>query len=230
MELYIIRHGQSTNNALADLRERSCDPPLTEVGVRQTEFLARYLTETVLDHPGSPVNLPITKLYCSPMRRALQTARPIGDALGLAPEVWIEIHERGGIYLDHGEDGGIVGYPGMTREEILADFPHYVLPEALTGEGWWKGGREDWPACQARAIRVAHALHARAADDERIVMISHGGFIDALLKALFNQLPGRHVFYHHHNTAITRIDFWKDGHLDIRYINRIDHLPAELVT
>ncbi|MCD6289349.1 MAG: histidine phosphatase family protein [Anaerolineae bacterium] len=230
MELYIIRHGQSTNNALADPKERDRDPSLTEIGFKQADFLARYLSESIQGYTHPPVNLPITKLYCSPMRRALQTACPVGEALGLAPEVWIDIHESGGIYLDHGEEEGVRGYPGMTRGEVLADFPHYVLPDALTEEGWWKGGREDQAACHARAIRVAHALQARATTDERIALISHGGFIDALIKALLSQLPGTHLAYHHHNTAITRIDFREDGRLDIRYLNRVDHLPAELIT
>jgi hypothetical protein len=45
-----------------------------------------------------------------------------------------------------------------------------------------------------------------------------------------NQLPGSNVYYHHYNTAITRVDFNPKGFLDIRYINRFDHLPPELVT
>jgi 2,3-bisphosphoglycerate-dependent phosphoglycerate mutase/probable phosphoglycerate mutase len=61
-------------------------------------------------------------------------------------------------------------------------------------------------------------------------MVTHGGFIDALIKALINQLPGNYVFYHHFNTAITRVDFFVDDHLDIRYINRIPHLSQELVS
>ena len=38
MELYLIRHGQSTNNLLATAEGRSHDPPLTETGQRQAEL------------------------------------------------------------------------------------------------------------------------------------------------------------------------------------------------
>ena len=122
MILYIIRHAQSTNNELADHRDRVCDPPLTELGKRQTEILAQHMATGVDIEPWSVDSrgrrgYGITRLYCSPMWRALQTTQPVGRALGLAPEVWIDIHERGGIFLDHGEDGGIVGYPGKTRSE-----------------------------------------------------------------------------------------------------------------
>ena len=148
MELYLIRHGQSTNNALADERERVCDPPLTELGWRQSERLAEHLADGRRGYG-------ITRLYTSPMWRALQTAKLVGQALGLPVEVWIELHESGGVYLDHGEVGGIVAFPGKTRFEVVAGVPGLVLPERVTEEGWWRGeGREDWPACQGRAIRV----------------------------------------------------------------------------
>ena len=45
MELIIIRHGQSANNALVDIGNREVDPPLTELGKRQAEVLAQYLSE-----------------------------------------------------------------------------------------------------------------------------------------------------------------------------------------
>ena len=43
MELFIIRHGQSGNNALANIRDRSVDPPLTDLGERQAEMLGEYV-------------------------------------------------------------------------------------------------------------------------------------------------------------------------------------------
>ncbi len=237
MELYLIRHGQSTNNALMDPTHRECDPPLTELGQRQAQLLAQHLANGfnpkyfgMSSDDDDSRGYRITRLYCSPMWRALQTAQPISQALGLAPEVWIEIHEHGGIYLDHGEDGGIVGYPGKTRSEILQEFPNYVLPEGITEQGWWRDGREEIADCHARAIKVAEQLRSWANTEECIALVSHGTFIDALLKALFNQLPGYHLFYHHHNTAITRIDFDAEGRLHLRYLNRIDHLPPELIS
>ena len=43
MQLYIIRHAQSVNNALDDQRYRVSDPLLTEVGHRQAAMLAEHL-------------------------------------------------------------------------------------------------------------------------------------------------------------------------------------------
>ena len=241
MELYLIRHAQSANNALSDARERVCDPALTELGLRQARLVAEHLANGLNpellawspDGGGSNHSrrgYDITRLYCSPMMRALQTAQPIGQVLGLTPEVWVDIHEQGGIFLDHGEAGGVVGYPGKTRPEILAEFPGYSLPEEVTDQGWWKWGYEEMSVCHGRAIRVAEELGQRAAGDERIAIVTHGGFMDALLKALFNQLPAYFLFYYHYNTAITRVDFRSDGRLDFRYLNRVTHLPPDAIS
>ncbi len=142
MELFIIRHAESGNNALGDNRDRVVDPPITELGQRQSEILAQHLatgyTQDLIPGaaPGSArafarKGYGITSLYCSPMLRSLQTADSIKEALGLIPRVWVEIHERGGMFLEHGAGRGSVGYPGMTRSEILAKYPDYQLPPGL---------------------------------------------------------------------------------------------------
>ena len=241
MHLYIIRHAQSTNNALTDQRQRVKDPPLTELGHLQAKAVAQHLTSGVnleqrvgVSEEDTTIRArrgyKITHLYCSAMYRALQTAQPISEALELVPAVWPDIHEHGGIFLDHEDERGTVGYPGMTRAEILAEFPNYYLPAEIGEAGWWHDGREDWPDCYARAIRVAIELRKRADNDDYIAIVTHGGFIDSLLKALTNQLPTRGVYYHHFNTALTHVEFYTSGHISIRYINRVPHLPADLVS
>jgi 2,3-bisphosphoglycerate-dependent phosphoglycerate mutase len=237
MQLFIIRHAQSTNNALGDERLRDRDPELTELGERQAEILAEHLATGIEREPASlqgedypQAGYGITRLYCSPMWRALQTAQPVGRALGLKPEVWTDIHEQGGIYLDAADGRSRVGYPGKTRQEIEAAFVDYVLPDDITQGGWWNRGFEEKDDFHARARRVAEQLQAWATRDESIALVTHGGFTNALLKALFGHLPGRRLFYFHHNTAITRLDFVDDERLGIRYVNRVDHLPPDLIS
>lgn len=245
MIFYIIRHAQSENNALADYRDRVNDPSLTELGFTQADILAKHLAEA--SHPEqrfgrdpeetaveSVQGYGITHLFCSAMHRSLQTAKPVSQALGLDPEVWVGIHESGGIFLKDYESGESVGHPGMTRDEIHEAYPNYVLPEEVTNEGWWdvRAGQEHWTACQGRAVKAYYKLRewAKTETYDTVAIISHAGFIEALIKALTNQLPGEGVYYHHFNTALTRIDFGTDGQLDIRYLNRVPHLPDELVS
>ncbi|MDI7277228.1 MAG: histidine phosphatase family protein [Anaerolineae bacterium] len=235
MYLYLIRHAQSTNNALAEPSERVCDPPLTELGHRQAERLARFLAsrrERLRDDAGRERlrGYRFGRLLCSPMCRSLQTAQHLAKALGLAPEVWVPLHERGGVYLNHGGERGIVGYPGKSREEMLAEFPGCVLPEEVTPQGWWFGGREDTVECYSRAQRVAQTLRGWAANAECVALLSHGGFLDALLKALLDTPADDSHFYAHSNTGVSRLDLYVDGGVALRYLNRLEHLPCELVT
>lgn len=246
MELTIIRHGQSENNALMENQHlRVKDPELTDVGHQQAKHTAEFLStatdlEQMVRHPAdSPRRQEahlhgITHLYCSAMHRAMQTALPISEALGLNPSIWLDIHEHGGIWLE--EDGITTGYPGMVLADISAKFPTYEVPEQITEKGWWNPdlGQEDIEGCRARAMRVKAALMERATQDatkdDHVAIVSHGTFIDCLLKAMLNNLPGEFYFYWHYNTALTRLDIMPSGTIIMRYVNRVTHLPAELVT
>ncbi len=225
MQLYLIRHAQSTNNALEDFKQRVADPALTPKGEEQTRRLAAYLPVLKDFTP--------THLYCSAMLRALQTAYPLAQALNMPLQVWVDIHEGGGIYLEDPQTKQMKGYTGMTRAEIAARFPEVTMDDAVTENGWWRPerGMESHEELLGRAIRVASALLRRAESDDHIVLVSHGLFLDILIKAFFNQLPSlpRGLFYLHYNTAMSRLDF--NEHPDtlrIHFLNRVDHLPSEL--
>ncbi|MEM7346167.1 MAG: histidine phosphatase family protein [Chloroflexota bacterium] len=242
MQLYLIRHAQSTNNALDDFAERVPDPLLTDLGERQKMLLAQHLqqgsnlTLSIMSAMETPLNFVetepsagygIARLYCSAMARALQTAKPISQTLNLTPEVWPDIHERGGIYLDPLDDAD--QYFGKTRSEILAEYPTYQLPDTVTDEGWWPGGYEHPSAFLERATRVAQQLKSWASRNERIALVTHAGFMNALLQAIFDQ-TNPHLIYRHYNTAITRIDFFPNGRIHLVYLNRVEHLPEPLVS
>ncbi len=229
MELFLIRHGQSTNNALEDWTLRVEDPLLTESGQRQAEHTAAHLAAGLHLHPTTR-NAPralLDRLYCSPMIRAMQTAHAIGKSVGVVPEVWTDIHEVGGVYLDEGSRK--VGYPGRPRSELARLFPNCVLTPDLTEAGWWNRDFEDAHQGHARAAGVARALRERANDDVRIGLVSHGDFMSALLRALGGLPSEAPIYYEHRNTGITCIDLTPQG-ARVRYLNRVHHLPEELDT
>ncbi len=60
--------------------------------------------------------------------------------------------------------------------------------------------------------------------------MTHGGFGAFLLRALIGAPVDANVFFHHDNTGVTRVRFRTDGRVSIRYQNRVDHLPADMVT
>ena len=242
-ELYLIRHGQSQNNAFAaeskanarDETPRTSDPSLTPAGYDQAKCVARYLAgkaDKTDVRDGTPVEggHGIDKLYTSAMLRALQTALPIAHALELTPEIWLDIHEEGGIWLDHGDGRGPIGHPGMTRTEIAARFPGFEMPEPITEAGWWNRPFETRHDLVRRAARVAEDVRRRVAGQEsRVAIVSHGTFISLLTQHLLLGQYVPNIRFSNHNTGISRIDFDGDSVM-LRYLNRIDHLPMDLVT
>ena len=218
MEVYLIRHAESTNQALDDQDERVFDPPLTELGERQAILLAKFFRngeERVLYSDRA-----IDRLFSSPMWRAMQTTRPLSDALDLVPTVWVDVHEQVQATEVHA---------GSRRSTIQAGFPDFQLSEAITEEGWWNRASEPRTECMERAIRVAEWLWERGGADENIAIVSHARFLDSLLKAFLHQLPADNIWYHHFNTGISRLGLGGDR-LDIRYLNRVDHLPSTKVS
>ncbi len=240
MQLYFIRHGQSENNELwmrtGSHKWRSEDPGLTEVGRQQAEFLARFLGQadpasTVTDSDIQNVaGFGITHLYSSLMVRAVATATIIADALGLPLVAWEDLHEYGGIYLRDGQTDERMGLPGRNRAYFEQHFPDLVLPDYLGETGWWNRPFEDPEQRFPRARRVLRDLIERHGHtDDRVAVVSHGGFYNYLLAAILN-LPGREGYWFVlSNTGISRIDFNEDE-IWLGYLNRVDFLPKDLIT
>jgi probable phosphoglycerate mutase len=70
--LYWVRHGESEVNLTREFSCRLVDPPLTTKGVLQAQQTAEYLA-----------GREIAVIYSSPLKRAVETARGIGDRIGL---------------------------------------------------------------------------------------------------------------------------------------------------
>ena len=250
MIVILIRHGQSANNVLAEsdghdydlyMSTRSPEPPLTELGHRQAALLARQFalsaTRIAADTERSAWMAnehPICDLYVSPMLRALQTAQPIATTLGLVPQVWVDIHEHGGVFTGNPDKANVVSYPGLTRAEMRAQFPTYQVLDGVGDDGWWRGGYEEIDVCYVRAQRVAAALLAMSAarPEATIALVTHGTFLDNLLHALVvpSEAYDDRVHFSSLNTSVSRVDFDASGHVALRYLNRIDHLSPDTVS
>lgn len=230
MQLYFIRHGQSANNALWDntggSKGRSDDPELTDTGKQQAMLLAQYLS-----HNGNRFG--ITHLYTSLMIRSVDTALPAGQALKLPVMAWEDVHESGGIYADGDEGEEPIGLPGRTRAQFAATHPALVLPDGLYEHGWWNRPFETIDAVPMRAQRFLNDLLARHGNTNDVVaVVSHGNFYRHFLAAVLDLPDPQAVWFGMNNTAISRIDFpaTLEDVVLVQYQNRIDHLPANLVT
>lgn len=130
------------------------DPPLSDLGRRQAEVAGDTLAE-----------LGITRVVASPLVRAHETATIIGAALGLPVEPDARLQER-----DAGE------WTGKTRDEIEAGWPGF-----LAG-GERPAGFETDDVLHERALAAIGDVAVRA--EEPVVVISHGGLIRVVERAL----------------------------------------------
>lgn len=240
MRLYYIRHAQSENNALWEAKapdtERLEDPGLTEVGRRQADVLARHLCQnkpgrakTTYDNQNID-GYAITHLYCSLMIRAVDTGLTVAQALGLPLHAWPDIHEEGGIYLKHPDTEELIGLPGKPRRYFETHYPQLVLPNELDESGWWNRPFEEEPQRRLRAERFLGALLEKHGNsDDHVAIISHGGFYNLFIRALLKMPQNGNIWFFLNNAAISRIDFGDDW-WGISYHNKLDYIPAELIT
>ncbi|HSQ26244.1 MAG TPA: histidine phosphatase family protein [Anaerolineales bacterium] len=249
MQLYFIRHAQSQNNALYDQtgssNGRHSDPEITAAGWKQAQILADFLTTTgtgapsnVFD-PHNRMGFQFTHLYCSLMVRSIQTGRVMSKALNLPLVALADLHEGGGIFHKDETSGELSGLPGYDEAYFQQHYPELVLPTNMNKNGWWNRPFEDYAQRSERAARVLKLLLSlHASSEDRIALISHGGFYNYFLGEILGissnanserEPDAPEVWLTMNNVAITRMD-WTPEETRLIYHNRVDFLPTELIT
>jgi 2,3-bisphosphoglycerate-dependent phosphoglycerate mutase len=214
MELFLIRHAQSANNALPEA-ERVEDPGLTNLGTQQAERLATWMP-----------TLGLTRLITSPFRRTLLTARGLAVSTGLKPHVRVDLHEVGGCYRGH-VPGSLEGRPGMNQQQIRTDFPEVKFDDPIADSGWWESKPYETTAQVAeRADRLLRRTLAEFAEThERIAYVMHADFklffIDAFGSSESLEVP--------RNTSVSRITCTA-GVFSLREYNQTGHLEPALLS
>ena len=162
-KVYLIRHGETEWN-ITGRWQGILDPPLNEPGRKQAEKLAAHLKDT-----------PIQAIYSSDLSRAFDTAKMLGDALGLSLIVDKRLREL-----------HIGVFQGLTKPEIIEKYPEeFEAFMAQPFEHCITEG-ESRRQLQARVLEAWQELTARK-DIQEIAIITHGGAIKTLLSALFPQ-------------------------------------------
>ena len=88
-----------------------------------------------------------------------------------------------------------------------------------------------------RAQSVLAELLARHGDsDDRVALVTHGGFFQSFMEAMITaHLPAtpaagrRPWWFGASNASITYIEFF-DGHANVRYVNKVEHLSDDLLS
>ncbi len=169
--IYLIRHGQSTFNALFDLDRVDplhFDARLSQIGIEQVAAARQAVS-----------GIPVDVVVVSPLTRAIQTAVGLfGEAA--VPIVVTDLHRE---RLEHSCD------VGRSPSALSVEFP--MLAFDHLSDPWWHDGQQDH---RGVAVEPDHLFAQRVTDFSRwlsarpedvVVVVGHGEF--------FRRLSGRYL-------------------------------------
>jgi broad specificity phosphatase PhoE len=152
--IHLVRHGTTLLNRQNRYRGRR-DVPLDQGG-----WLDAWSAASALEHEG------VTAIYTSPLRRARDTARIVGDVTGI-----VEVTDLPGLVnVDYGD------WEGLTSDEALAHDPaafaryQACAPDACCPNGEW---------LDVASRRVTLALQSLAAlhPGGNVAAVSHAAMV-----------------------------------------------------
>lgn len=189
MQLLLIRHALPLRSEPGE----GSDPVLSEEGIAQAKRL-----------PDALKRFPIARLVSSPQRRALQTAQPVADALGMT----VDVDERLAEY-DYGQ----------SHYTPIEEASEEDIKRLLSGQ---LPGDVDQDAFIARVRAGIDDVVAAAGHDETVAVFSHGGVINAMVHHVMKteRLLCVQVDY----TGITRLLKSRGGGLGVASVNGTEHV------
>lgn len=175
---------------------------LNQTGHKQARALAERLSEWALE-----------AVYSSPLRRALETARPIAERHSLEPRPL-----EGIIDIDYGR------WQGLSPQELSRDFPeHYAL--------WLKSphlvqipGGEDLRTVKKRVEYVLGAVQASHPEGD-VVLVSHQVVCKVILLVVLELTESRFWSIEQDNAALSIFESREGGYV-VSLLNDTCHLRA----
>lgn len=179
MNIYLVRHGQSTANVDKHVHETVADHaiPLSELGVEQARQAGEFLKERL----RSLTAMDLVRVWVSPYQRTRETANLISQSLTGAATFDVREH----VNLVEQQFGL---FDGIPDEELPIRFPeehaHYTKCEQFEGRFWAR-----MPLGESRfdvALRVHQAFGTFHRDAEKhgienIVVVCHGVTVRAFV-------------------------------------------------
>ena len=199
LELWLVRHGETTWNALGRWQGHA-DAPLSEAGIAQAHRLAARLSGQRFD-----------AVISSDLSRAFDTAKIVAAKLEGAPNVIPEPLWR---EIDVGDLSGI------TYEESLARGLHHRF---MPFDQRHPNG-ESSADLAARADAAIEALKLTRMG-RRVIVFSHGGTIRRALAVVLNEADAKWVTkFPVGNTSLSRFILKADGENRCLTFNDTAHL------
>jgi len=207
--LYLIRHGENTANLTKEFSHRLVDYSLTPKGVLQAQQTGEYFKGQQID-----------AIYCSPLKRAIETAEIIGHAIGVPPVIMEEFREV-----------------NVGALEMLGGSPENWATHDSIVRAWFEGQAdlmfpegENYHMLLER-MRAGIEQILREQDGKSSIIVGHGGIFTFTLKDICRNVDlAMLIASYVHNCSITVIEMHAvDGQLDgvLKRWAAFDHLSGE---
>ena len=202
--VFVVRHGESVDNASGDGYSGITDSPLTERGLRQAEDMGRALQKEGID-----------RIYTSPMKRAVMFARAIQSKTGMLiiDRRLRELNWRLGTNASVGSNAGPELYTAYKQDPIKNRPPNSEDP------------RE---AAERILSSWSDILRSMPHEDfHRVALVTHNSIAKILLCSILGEPLSRYRERRIDNASITKIVIDKFGKAHIEYENKTDHLSEK---
>ena len=168
MRLYFVRHGESTANLLREFSNSGSEHPLTAKGAEQARALASSLSD-----------VPIERVYSSPVIRAVQTAQTLADSLHAPLELTEALREWNvGIYEGTTDPVGWKLHAQVQDDWFVRGDYESRMP-----------GGESYNEIRKRFVPLIESLVQEKSDPDRnVALVGHGGLYTAMLPAILKNI------------------------------------------
>lgn len=172
MEIFFVRHGESTANRLHVFANGDSTHPLTETGFAQAATLANSLR-----------GMQVRKITSSPVLRAVQTGKVLADTLQVPLQVSEALREwRVGIYEGMDDPAGWE----LHRQVQEQWFDHGRFESRMPGG-------ESFSEIVSRFVPFIESLTAEP-QNGAIILVGHGGLFTAMLPVIMTNITRDYIF------------------------------------
>lgn len=205
MIVHAIRHAQSLTNAGV---ASSLNSDLSPYGEQQVQRLAERFR-----------GMKVRAIYASPLNRALQTAAPLADVLGLPIRVRGELFEYHGVTSDATMD-----LPLQRPIDFASRADGIRLDFDIPPIEAWPLVHESREDMIARTRTMARYLIERwPAPDDVVVVVSHGSPIARLIDAWLTDVAGPSFRFVIENATVNTVRY-EEGVRSLMRLNDASHL------
>jgi broad specificity phosphatase PhoE len=188
--VYLVRHGENVANITKEFSYKLVDYSLTAKGIIQAEQTAEYF-----------IDKGITDIYCSPLKRAIETAEIIAKKLKLNFAI-----------VENFREINVGAFEGNSYSKKDWDIHNAILDDWFAGkhDTMFPEG-EDYHILSKRMIDgILKVIDNRS--DRNIVVVGHGGIFTTTIKDLCRDIDlvsMRKVQNHNCSISEIRVDIIK---------------------